>query len=454
MINTNRNFPNFIKYMGSKTEILDFIVSGINQIYQEGQPICDLFAGSATLSGTLRGQTEVISNDIQEYSAILAETYLTPYNWDEYPTIEELVILIENRVLSFHEAYPQYNNAFVYGDEITLEEFKEIEASQRVLIDYDKFDEFDDYYLFTRYYSGTYWSYEQCVWIDSVKYVADQFSHIRPLYVAILSSLMFAMAYNSQSTGHYAQYRDAKDQKSMQDILIYRRKNIKDFFVRKFNELRNTLNNSVSIDFTIKAMDYRECLKSLREGTMVYADPPYGLVHYSRFYHAIETLVKYDYPMVAFKGRYRGDRHQSPFCISTQVDQAFEEMFNIIKDKKLNLVLSYSNSTTNTISFTDLIINACIHLNDIIDINDKEKIKERVQHFTATQMVLDGFEENDIEHNEVLTITNKYFMEYINTSINYNIKVLRVPHNHSTMGRREDKSRLVNELLIIAERRG
>lgn len=47
------------------------------------------------------------------------------------------------------------------------------------------------------------------------------------------------MAYNSQSTGHYVQYRDADTSKSMDDILIYR-KNIKDFFKTKFIRTKST----------------------------------------------------------------------------------------------------------------------------------------------------------------------------------------------------------------------
>ncbi|HHZ5405905.1 DNA adenine methylase [Bacillus sp. CD3-1a] len=452
MITTNMGFPNFVKYMGSKKEILDFIISGINLIHKDGQPICDLFAGSATLSGALRGNNiGVISNDIQEYSYILAETYLTHYEWDTYPDINEIIELIETRVEEVHERFPQFRDAFNYYDNITLKDFVALEEAQRDIVNFDGFSEFDNYYLFTKYYSGTYWNYEQCVWIDSVKYAADTFREIRPLYVAILSSLMFAMAYNSQSTGHYAQYRDAKNEKSMNDILIYRRKNIKDFFVRKFNEIRNSLNTNTN-DYVIQANDYKECLNSLGEGTLVYADPPYGLVHYSRFYHILETLVKYDYPNIAHKGRYRDDRHQSPFCISKQVKPAFTQMFTTISEKKLDLVLSYSNSATNTISFADLILLACIKLNNINEEDTIEKIRQIIIPAVEEQLTLRGFEFLDEEDTQVIHITNQDFVAVTDKELIYSVKIKRELHNHSTMGRREDRNRSVNEILIIAER--
>lgn len=47
MITINNRVPHFIKYIGSKTEILDFVINGINEIHRDGQPICDLFVFSA-----------------------------------------------------------------------------------------------------------------------------------------------------------------------------------------------------------------------------------------------------------------------------------------------------------------------------------------------------------------------------------------------------------------------
>jgi adenine-specific DNA-methyltransferase len=44
---------------------------------------------------------------------------------------------------------------------------------------------------------------------------------------------MYAMAYCSQGTGHYAQYRDAKTNSSFNDICIYRKKRFLNFLVKK-----------------------------------------------------------------------------------------------------------------------------------------------------------------------------------------------------------------------------
>lgn len=390
-IQYDQSVPHIIKYMGSKRQILDFVVEGINECYL-GKAVCDLFAGSAVLSGALRDSVPMISNDIQAYSSALANTYLSDINWSEYVRVlDDIINAANTRANLFFVAFPDFK--FDYSDEITLQEFQQLEAAQQDLIDFD-FSNFD-YHLFTKYYSGTYWSYEQCVWIDAIRSVADDYKET-PIYYVILASLMFAMSYNSQSTGHYAQYRDATNEKSMLDIKIYRQKEILPFFIRKFEELQQVIGNNPQ-PHQVVCMDYLDCLDQLPKNTTIYADPPYAFVHYSRFYHAIETLVRYDYPDVRFKGRYRTDRHQSPFCIRTQVEKAFEDMFVKVREKESNLVLSYSNTGM-------------------------------------------------IELEELIELAKSTFGK------SYAIEVRYQNYLHSTMGRREDKSRDVQETLLLAKK--
>lgn len=439
----SENFPSLIKYMGSKTEIIPFLEYGINSIHKENQPICDLFAGSATLSGALRGQCKLISNDIQQYSQILAKAYLSNYAWDTYPSIYYLVNEAELRYNSFNEFFSEYTNRFDYNRDFTLEEFNQIEAEQRELLENDRFQDFDDYYIFVKNYSGTYWSYDQCIWIDSIKCVADRYRENNPeLYTAIMAALMYSMAYNSQSTGHYAQYRDASNVKSMEDILIYRRKGIREYFIRKFEEL-TAINEHNNYRYDVLTLGYIECLNTLEPGTLVYADPPYCFVHYSRFYHAIETLVRYDYPNVKYKGRYREDRHQSPFCISTQVGDAFNAMFRKIRQRKLELVLSYSNSKTNTIDLEDLLYRVYVELNDIVQFEQQELVRVAVQEVMNK---INNGDENEQYQTYILTCKK------VIKNNHYNIEVKLADHIHSTMGRKEDRVRQVKEVLIVARK--
>ncbi|WP_180061896.1 MULTISPECIES: DNA adenine methylase [unclassified Acinetobacter] len=339
---TPQPFPSLIKYMGSKTKIIDFIVDGINFVHQKDRAILDLFAGSASLAGAIGKQVNFVSNDIQEYSKVLSQTYLVNLRDGDIPDIDH----IHQQVLNLVEANVQKEYLVDYNKLNSIDDFNFLEEKQKKLIS-KKFSY--DYHLFAKNYSGTWWSYEQCLWIDALRQVADEYKN-EPIYPIFLSSLMYAMAYCSQGTGHYAQYRDAKTNSSFNDICIYRKKEVFNFFDKKFKELcRFSLKTVNHFSSEFLSCDFKDALDVFEGGT-VYADPPYCFVHYSRFYHALETLVLYDYPEiqkknnVIVKGRYREGRHQSPFCIKTKVETAFLDMFKRVETTNSQLALSYSNT--------------------------------------------------------------------------------------------------------------
>nr|WKN34383.1 DNA adenine methylase [Tunicatimonas sp. TK19036] len=384
-----KKIPHLLKYMGSKREILDFVVNSIEALDAHSTWLCDIFSGTGVVGGTLKNKYSIHSNDIQAYSSILSSTYLLNLKGRiSSECLEEIQGKVETFVADFYKRIPNYS--FSYSDIETFEDFRNLEIEQQKLID----DHFNiGFHLFTKYYSGTYWSFEQCVLIDSIRAVAEQYIG-KAQYYPILSSLIFAMSYASQSTGHYAQYRDPTPD-NMQDILTYRKRDIWPYFERKFFELIETVNGR-SLDFKVTTLDYVDCLRVIEEDSIVYADPPYQSVHYSRFYHALETLVRYDYPKVDFKGRYRHDRHQSPFCKKTTVYNAFKLLFQGVKDKKSHLVLSYSDT-------------GMINLDTISELAEE-------------------------------------FLPF------YQSTILKKEHTHSNMGRSEEKSQDVMEYAILFKR--
>ena len=330
--------PHLMKYMGSKRELLDFIISSINDLDIESNWFCDLFSGTSVVGCSLKDEYNVQINDIQIYTSIFANTYL--------PNINKLINStelekIKDRVLfyvdEFYRKYPDL--IFDYNSIDNYEKLTKLEIQQQNLI-YSNFE--IGFHLFVKYYSGTYWSYTQCVWIDSIRAVAEEYKGKSDYYI-ILSSLIYAMSYTSQSTGHFAQFRDVTES-NMHDIMLYLIRDIWTYFEKKFLEIFNMVDVEATNRYTITTLDYLDCLRLIERNTIVYADPPYSSVHYSRFYHAIETLIRYDYPNVKYKGRYREDRHQSPFGKKTEVKNAFGKLFKGVKNKNSHLILSYSDN--------------------------------------------------------------------------------------------------------------
>ncbi|MGJ8697579.1 MAG: DNA adenine methylase [Verrucomicrobiaceae bacterium] len=388
---TAEPFEHYIKYMGSKTKLIDRVVEKVAAV-EKGAGVCDLFAGSCSLSGALAGQVRMFSNDIQAYSGVLAETYLNCYRDGD---VSAEGILDEARA-HVEVLRKESGSGEVDYEDPSLDDFVESEERSRLLVG-QTFGA--DYHLFTKNYSGTWWSVEQCLWIDALRQVYEVRKG-EPCASLILSSLMYAMAYCSQGTGHFAQYRDAKNASSLKDILIYRRRSLPEYFARKFDAVFGGLPSEAPVyQHEITRLDFAERLGSLPECT-VYADPPYCFVHYSRFYHALETVVLYDYPELqqksgaTVKGRYREGRHQSPFSIRSQVAGAFEALFEGVRKSGSSLVLSYSNTGM-------------------------------------------------IELEELLKIAG-------GTLAGYRIDYEEIDYDHKTMGRKGDSSREVKECLISA----
>lgn len=394
---TPRQYPQVIKYMGSKAAILPFIATELSKVHSAGRPLVDLFAGACSISGGFGNKTRIISNDIQEYSAIIASVYLRKISKIQFFNIVEMAKPI---ALANLKKLPQ---GLQYSSILNLEEFNDIEQRNQELLARDFSN---SHHLFTKYYSGTWWSAEQCIWIDAIRKIFDELLEAGKIskhdFDFGLTCLMHAMAYTSQGTGHFAQYRDAKTTAAMKDISKYRLTSVPVIFDRKFRALQDwNLSNVIDFAHEITSQDYRDCLNSIPT-SVIYADPPYAFVHYSRFYHALETICKYDYPELqqkganVVKGRYRVDRHQSPFCIKTQVEGAFIDLFLGTKKSGSDLLLSYSN--TGMINIERLMSLAIDSLGD-----------------------------------------------------DYDVWFDHMSHTHMTMGRREDRSRQVNETLIIAK---
>ena len=65
-----------IHYLGSKLRLTELICQLLDEL-ADG-PVCDLFAGSGTVSLALSRSRDVIAADIQEYSRVICTALLSP----------------------------------------------------------------------------------------------------------------------------------------------------------------------------------------------------------------------------------------------------------------------------------------------------------------------------------------------------------------------------------------
>src|SRR5205085_2842910 len=105
------DIPHIIKYMGSKKPIINFVTSAINEIHSGDKWVCDLFAGSCSISAALRREYNFISNDIQDYSRILAHTYFSDLS---FYNLEELFEQIDTAVIKHLSWFKENYNDFFF----------------------------------------------------------------------------------------------------------------------------------------------------------------------------------------------------------------------------------------------------------------------------------------------------------------------------------------------------
>ncbi|MCX5727049.1 MAG: DNA adenine methylase [Candidatus Saganbacteria bacterium] len=377
-----------IHYLGSKLRLVESIKNIIDDLDPSGGCVCDLFAGSGTVSKYLSYTRPVISVDIQEYSRVLCSALLnstimsneyedfvnrciqSSYLQDLYSAIEPLISYeatcvnraAEGDSLALCELL---ENASIYGYE---QGFIRPDASALNLYFRDVLTRLRETSvkqgtrsLITRYYGGLYFSYKQAVQMDSIlELIPPSPGIIRDLLLAALLSTASEIV--NTIGKQFAQplkprKSDGTPKKNIGQM-VKRDRNIDVFPVYKKWLKRYNIIEKTNYVHKIYRMDYSDALDRLNSDVkVVYADPPYTRDHYSRYYHVLETISLRDVPSISMnaingktnvsRGLYRKDRHQSPFCIKSKVAPAFESLFAKTRKIGASLVLSYSPYETN-----------------------------------------------------------------------------------------------------------
>lgn len=290
-------FIQTIRYMGNKGKLLDKIIPEIEKLTAEGDVVCDIMAGTNAVSYALKSRNRLITNDIQYYSYVISRCMLDSY---DIPTQEK--------------AHCDLDANF--------------EKNERERI----------FAFFADNYTDTYFAERQCKDIDSLRYAIEQIAD-ESLKFFYLTVLMNAMCKAQSTTGHFAQFMD-KDHKR---IIPLRQLSVLRLFYEKIDDFKGFVKSGYgNLHFNL---DYKELfkIKEMDRVKCFYLDSPYTTDQYSRFYHVLETVCKYDYPTLEHKARYRTDRVQSDFCYKKSVASEFENIISYCADKGAALVISYSN---------------------------------------------------------------------------------------------------------------
>jgi adenine-specific DNA-methyltransferase len=370
-----------IHYLGSKLRLLEEIRCAIDDVDEGGGVVCDLFAGSGTVSLALSGSRRVTSVDIQEYSRVLCSALLSPeptpvsvferfLNVSDSELFQSLCAavhpLVQYESECIEEAVagrPDALSELLDGGSILSFSVRSFpkpvstplrRAMEAVATNLDRKGLRGLESLITRFYGGVYFSYAQAAHLDAMLAAADSAPR---LHRDSLLAMTLSTASDIVNTvgKHFAQpIRLRKRDGQLKTHLISKVRRDRQLDAgsvsRRWADRYAALPHPKHQHRVVRA-DYLEYLQSSEPVGVVYADPPYTRDHYSRYYHVLETMARRDLPSVSTsnlqsltlsRGLYRTDRYQSPFCVKTQAPRAFTGLFEECNRRKVPLVLSYS----------------------------------------------------------------------------------------------------------------
>lgn len=386
-----------IQYLGSKLRLVNEI-SELVELNKTSNTVCDLFSGSGVVSHYLANNNDVISLDIQYYSTIISEALtngsqlvdseienfileaISNPDYLELKYAYEPLTILEDSLLNTKLITESDKVKFAnFTEECSIYSYLNTTSKTKLNnVDLNNaLDEFHKRYVglsnnikkisyCSLYFGGVYFSFNQSLIIDALLVKINELKIVdRPKYSVLLASLLSTLSEIVATVGkQFAQPMKLIDKNNKPKALLIKR-TMRDRnydVISIFSKWSNEYSKNCHQNLRNKAItsDYKLFLDTNKEPIgFFYADPPYTIDHYSRFYHILETIALYDFPELAvmnksnignviMKGLYRVDRFQSTFCIPSKAKEAFTQLFRGASKYGCPLLLSYSPFDENT----------------------------------------------------------------------------------------------------------
>lgn len=300
-----------MRFIGNKENLVDWIYSVIEKKGIEGNRFFDFFSGTTNVGRYFKSREyEIISSDLLYSSFVIQKAYLENNIFPKFKKLLE-ILKIETKSLFNNEldiVFEYLNNlkgvdGFIYQN-YTPGGTYNLERPRKYFID------------------------ENGRKIDAIRKQIEQW-HVDKLiseneYFILLAGLIESVPFYSNILGVYAAFKKDWDTRAMKPF--------------ELKPIRLITSNQKHIAHNLDSMELLEKYNY----DIIYLDPPYYQRQYAPNYHILETIAKYDNPVIKGVTGMRDYKAQkSNFCIT---NKALIELEKILQsDKYKYLILSYNN---------------------------------------------------------------------------------------------------------------
>lgn len=390
------DFARSADYMGSKRNLAAFLVEAISSVLPQDGAIVDLMCGSGAASGAFCRFWKTYASDAQRFCEILAQVQGAGSSLTQAETLLKQVVPIAQEharsLCKRLEFFLNWEDRIFHGD-IAFELVEDYRTFIAALPTFPspltghgwsptgevkqrkQNPTLSPYCLFTCYFANVYFGLRQSIEIDSLRFAVDriQSEHERRWALGALVATLSKVS--STYGGHFAQPAlrgpSKITSKNVGKILEERAYSIiHEFSVRLLN-LSEESERAIH-EVSIVKGPWLNALSALREPlkdrrVLVYVDAPYKREEYSRYYHALETLVLYAYPSAVGRGKVpdkaKGERFQSEFFTRNegQLTSAYASVIRTVMEYGWICAWSYADS--GAASVVKVIESACRGVN-------------------------------------------------------------------------------------------
>lgn len=313
--------------MGSKTSLLPLGLGGVIDRELEGKSrFVDLFSGSGAVSYFVaeRHAKAVLSVDTQEYSAALVRSVLerttaaplAPFSqWIETSTTGAAALVKKYKIVPS-------------GSETSAEVTAQREIASAIGPEVG---------FITRDYGGHYFSVEQSLAMDVLH---ENIQHLKPRHRPIaLAALIETASACAAAPGHTAQPFQPGKNLLPHIFAAWRRSPLA--YAREYSSARAA--RFALARGRAEVGDAVERSSTLNSSDLIFCDPPYSEVQYSRFYHVLEGIAVGGWPSVSGAGRAPSTalRVSSEFSKRSRSTNAFRTLFESVAEVGASIILTF-----------------------------------------------------------------------------------------------------------------